>query len=285
MLTLSPSGLLNNKTIDIDKYVYLDPTYVSRYLILAGIIDSYRYHKSDQNLKILEVGGSGSILHHFVEADITIIDVLPNDNKLENYVQGDALAMPFADKSYDIVITSDVLEHIPKDNRAKFLKEISRVTKDLAVVAAPFNLKGVREAEISANNFYKNIRQEDHRWLAEHLLDELPSLNQTNVILENQGMETGHFSHTSLYYWQLITRTGFMLAHYGEKQDFADKIKMINHYYLKNIMSEDFVDVGYRTFIIASKKHEINVKLSDEKNESSSIEILDLLTDAIATLL
>ena len=285
MLTLSPSGLLSSRIIDIDKYVDLDPTYISRYLILAGIIDSYRYHKSDQKLKILEVGGSGSILSHFIDTDLTIIDILPNRDKLANYIQGSALAMPFADKSYDMVISSDVLEHIPNDDRTAFLKELSRVTKDIVVVAAPFNLPGVRSAEISANNFYKDMIGEDHRWLAEHLVDELPNLNQTKSILENKGMETGHFCHTTLYYWQLITRTGFILAHYGGKKDFVEKIRSINRHYMEKIMSEDFSSIGYRTFIIASKKHEIDIKLDDEKDRASDVEILDLLTEAIATLL
>ncbi len=285
MLTLSPSGLLSSRSIEIDKYVQLDPTYVSRYLILAGIIDSYMFHKGDKKIRILEVGGSGSILSQFINVDLTIIDILPNDNKLENYVQGSALAMPFADSSFDIVITSDVLEHIPKSDRPKFLKELSRVTKDLVVVAAPFNLTGVRDAEISANNFYKKMRGEDHRWLAEHLLDELPNLNQSEAILEKQEMEIGHFSHTSLYNWQLVTRTGFLLAHYGQKKEFADKLKEINQYYFNNIMNDDFSNIGYRTFIVASKKHEIDIKLEDENDKLLSVEVLDILTDAIATLL
>lgn len=285
MLTLSPSGLLSNRLVDIDKYVQLDPTFVSRYLILAGIIDSYMFHKGDKKLRILEVGGSGSILSQFIDVDLTILDILPNEHKLENYVQGSALAMPFADSSYDVVITSDVLEHIPKSDRPKFLKELTRVTKDLVVVAAPFNLTGVRDAEILANNFYKNIRGEDHRWLAEHLLDDLPNLNQSEVVLEKQEMEIGHFSHTSLYNWQLVTRVGFLLAHYGEKKAFADKLKEINRYYLKNIMSDDFSSIGYRTFIVASKKHEIDIKIEDDNEKSLNEEIQNILTDAIATLL
>ena len=285
MLTLSPSGLLSNKIFDIEKYISLDPTYVSRYVILAGIIESYMFHKGNKKLKILEVGGSGSILKQFIDVDLSIIDILPNVEKVDNYTEGSALAMPFADNSFDIVLSSDVLEHIPKDDRTAFLKEISRVTKDLAVVANPFNLLGVRAAEISANDFYKKMTGTDHRWLFEHLLDELPNLNQSEIILEKEGMELGHFSHTTLYNWQLVTRTGFMLAHYGGKKEFAEKIKMINKYYLENIMNTDFSEIGYRTFIVASKKHEVDIKSESGKDNYLSIDILNLLTDAIVTLL
>jgi SAM-dependent methyltransferase len=48
-------------------------------------------------------------------------------------VNGDALRLPFADDSFDHVIASEVLEHIPDDRRA--MNEITRVTKPGGTVA------------------------------------------------------------------------------------------------------------------------------------------------------
>lgn len=285
MLTLSPSGLLNRASIDTEKYNSLDPTYVSRYLLQAGILKAYKQHQGNKKLKVLDVGGSGSILTQFIDIDLTIIDVLPNKQKSPNYVQGNALAMPFADSSFDIVLSCDVLEHIPKNDRTAFLKESARVTKDVMVVAAPFNLPGVRDAEISANAYYKKMTGNDHRWLLEHLLDELPSLRQAELALEKQGMELGYFSHTALSNWQLVTRAGFLLAHNGEKQEFSEQIRKINQYYLDNIMTNDFSKNGYRTFIVASKKHEVDIKAEPEQHDDKNEALFTILTDAVLTVL
>lgn len=285
MLTLSPSGLLNKDSINAEKYSAIDPTYISRYLLQAGILNAYQQHQGVNKLKVLDVGGSGSILAEFVKVDLTIVDILPNKDKLLNYVQGSALAMPFADKSFDVVLSCDVLEHIPKADREMFLKECSRVTKDLMIVAAPFNLKGVREAEILANDYYKKMTGEDHRWLFEHLLDDLPNLQQTGLILGKNGLEYDYFSHTALNNWQLVTRAGFLLAHNGDRAEFVENIKNINKYYLENIMSNDFSKTGYRTFIIASKKHEVDIKTEPDQYDSKTASIFTTLTDAILSLL
>lgn len=286
MLTLSPSGLLNKDLVDTNKYSEIDPTYISRYLLQAGILRAYQQHQgAKKKLKVLDVGGSGSILTQFVDVDLTIIDILPNKDKFSNYVQGSALAMPFADKSFDVVLSCDVLEHIPKNDREKFLKECVRVTKDLVIVAAPFNLKGVRDAEVVANDYYKKMTGEDHRWLFEHLLDELPSLQQAGLILGKNGLEYDHFSHTALNNWQLVTRTGFLLAHNGNRLEFVEHVKKINKYYLENIMSTDFSKTGYRTFIVASKKHEVDIKTEPDQYDSKTASLFTVLTDAIRTLL
>lgn len=287
MLTFSPSGLLEKKKINSDDYGLLDPTYVSRYLLLAGLLDSYRHHNgSTKKLKVLEVGGFGSMLDKFVDIDLTIIDTLPNAENLQNYIQGDALAMPFENKSFDVVVSSDVLEHIPAESRDIFIKESARVTKDMLVIAAPFNLEGVREAEISANDFYKQMTGRDHRWLLEHLLDDLPDMRKTISRLEKQDFETGYFSNTALNNWQLVTRIGFFLSEYSEKQsESSNFLQIINKYYLDNIMKNDFSKKGYRTFIVASKNHQIDIKEEKDIYSSDLATIFSLLTDAMRSLI
>lgn len=285
MLTLSPSGLLDKSKLNTDEYRAYDPTYVSRYLLLAGILETYRHHHGGKKLKVLEVGGAGSILINFVDIDLVVVDILPNADTQAEYIQGSALAMPFADKSFDAVISCDVLEHIPADDRELFIKESIRVTKDLLVIAAPFNLDGVRDAEIIANDFYKKMTGRDHRWLLEHLLDELPNLRKTETVLEKHGLEVDHFSSTSLDNWQLVTRTGFLLSEYGDRPEFSNYLQQINGYYLDNVLHKDFSINGYRTFVVASKEHDIDIKSEPDVYNKKHIDTLTLLTDAIVTLL
>jgi len=285
MLTLSPSGLFDKNKIDIDKYSSYDPTYISRYLILAGILETYKYHQGVKSLKVLEVGGSGSILKNFVDVDLTIVDILPNTDNQQNYVQGSALAMPLDSDNFDVVISCDIMEHIPENDREMFLKESTRVTKDLLIIAAPFNLTGVRDAEISANDYYKKMTGRDHRWLLEHILHELPDLKKSEMILEKQGLEVDHFSNTALNNWQLVTRSGLLLSKYGDRPEFADYLRQINAYYLEHIVQNDFSINGYRTFVVASKKHEIDIKPEANVYDKKLDDIFTLLTNAILSLL
>jgi SAM-dependent methyltransferase len=285
MFTLSPSGLLNKDHTDLTGFRETDPTFVSRYLLQAGILEAYQLHQGIEKLKVLDVGGAGSILKQFIDVDLTIIDVLPNTAKVSNYIQGSALAMPFADNQFDAVISCDVLEHIPKDDRAAFLSESARVTKDLMIVAAPFNLKGVREAEIAANDYYKKMTGEDHRWLFEHLLDELPNLQHAHQVLDRADLHTSHFSHTALDNWQLVTRAGFLLAQQNKHPKFTEVIEEFNQYYLSNIMPCDFSANGYRSFLIASKQHEVDIKPEPDVYKPELQAIFTLLTDAMLKLL
>ena len=285
MLTLNISKGLSGKLIDISSFSGADPTFVSRYLIIAVILKAYQKLLGSNKLKVLDVGGSGSILSKFIDVDLTIIDILPNDANRDNYIQGSALIMPFADSSFDVVMSCDVLEHIGKDDRPLFLKESARVTKDLMITAAPFNLQGVRKAEISANKFYKDMTGEDHRWLFEHLLDELPDLLLASKVLGDLGMQVEHFSHTSLDNWQLVTQAGFLVAQEAIHPEFVEKIKELNDYYLGNIMRSDFSDTGYRSFIIASKKQKIDIKPEKDIYRPELEIVFSILSDAILKLL
>lgn len=286
MFTLSPSGLLQSNPADAEKHKGVDPTFISRYLLQAAIIEAYRmHHGTGRRFKVLDVGGSGSLLADFADIDLTIIDILPNDTKQKNYVQGSALAMPFADKQFDAVVSCDVLEHIPNQDRGKFLQESARVTKDLLILAAPFNLQGVREAEIAANGYYKAMTGEDHRWLLEHLQDELPHLRQAELTLEREKLNVAHFSHTALNNWQLVTRAGFLLAQEERYPQFAEHIRQFNKYYLQHIMPTDFSANGYRTFIVGSKRHEVDIKSEPDVYNTQQLDIYSLLTDSILALL
>lgn len=87
-----------------------------------------------ENARVLEIGGGGFphprtslILDKFLledgvhqrgEADL-VID--------RPFVHADACKMPFADKSFDYVIASHVIEHIPEAEIESFVREINRV--------------------------------------------------------------------------------------------------------------------------------------------------------------
>lgn len=100
--------------------------------ILKKIYPDYK------SLKILDLGGSESF---WIESNIEInpenITILNISNYQKEYsklpgikkLTYDGNKIPFEDKSYDLVICNSVIEHVKKDQRIIFSKEIMRVGK------------------------------------------------------------------------------------------------------------------------------------------------------------
>jgi SAM-dependent methyltransferase len=70
-------------------------------------------------------------------------------------VQGDALHLPFADASFDRVIASEVLEHIPEDGSA--MAELSRVLRPGGTMAVTVPRFGPEAVNWALSNDYHDI--------------------------------------------------------------------------------------------------------------------------------
>lgn len=99
-------------------------------------------------IRMLEVGtGSGGIAHYFgaherLRCDVDAVDV--HDNRLVTegyrYHRVHDTQLPFADESFDVVLTNHVIEHVGDNNaQLRHLAEIHRVMKSNGVgyLAAP----------------------------------------------------------------------------------------------------------------------------------------------------
>src|SRR3972149_8372857 len=94
-----------------------------RYKITEEVINILR--SPGQKFKILDAGGHPGLINEFLPEDNTfIVDKL--ECHIPNFQKADILDLPFEDGSLDIVTSLDVLEHIPPENREKFLGELWR---------------------------------------------------------------------------------------------------------------------------------------------------------------
>jgi len=89
--------------------------------------------------KILDVGCAGRP-NPYLKGDVTGLDIVPLKKLPPNYskfVLGDCHKMPFKDKTFDTIVSGDMIEHI--ENPSAFLKEAKRVLKDdgLLIVSTP----------------------------------------------------------------------------------------------------------------------------------------------------
>ena len=229
--------------------------YSSRHQIISEIIIKY-FGKVPK--RILDVGGLGSPLSKILKTEITILDEEADNSKL-NEMSGDGAKMPYEDNSFDVVVTSDTLEHIPKKDRDNFINELSRVSKDLVVLCAPFNNKGVSGAEEEVQKHFKKINNKEHRWLKEHKEFGLPEISNTRKsFTKDKSISCIDFGHTSNTLWASLMYINLLSTEIGQI-DVQKEVQKLNKFYCNNVMIGDFGGNTYRTFFVASKTKKLDV--------------------------
>ncbi|MBW4029585.1 MAG: class I SAM-dependent methyltransferase [Acidobacteria bacterium] len=109
-------------------------------------------------------------------------------------VQGDALALPFADATFDRVICSEVLEHIGDDERA--MGELARVLKDGGTMAVTVPRRGPERVNWALSAQYHNVPGGHVRIYSRRVLEQ----RLTSVGLRVTSHHHAHGLH-SPYWW------------------------------------------------------------------------------------
>lgn len=115
--------------------------------------------------RVLDVGGRpGQAAAFFPEATVVAANVdEPADVLL------DAAVLPFADVSFDAVLSMDVLEHVEPQFRQMHIEELIRVTRGPVLVATPFGTDEHRAVEEDLRAWYRARAGRSHTFLDEHL--------------------------------------------------------------------------------------------------------------------
>jgi SAM-dependent methyltransferase len=202
-----PSDVLERATpfVPVD-VAYPQSTWTSfdRYDRYAEIARIVRATLGPGTHRVLDVGDAAGHLALF-EPDLWVagLDLVPAPSRLPCAVpiNGDGTALPFADGTFDAVVTSDVLEHIPPPGRPAFLAELTRVSRGLVVVAAPFNTAGVAGAEEFVRRFAAIALGAPQPQLEEHRDNGLPGLDDTMQGLGAHGRSVLALGNGNLWDW------------------------------------------------------------------------------------
>ena len=161
------------------------------------------------------------------------------------HVPASALSLPFDDRSFDLVASLDVLEHIPPDSRPRFMEELERVAGRFIILGAPFASAAVVRTEKEL------VSDLDLHFLSEHSALGLP---EESLVAGFFGLERGHqifrFENGYLPRWSMmlpLTQMAFALHEYSLFCSF-------NRYYNENYYPLDCSRPGYRTIFLICRE-------------------------------
>lgn len=251
-----------------------------RYATLRDLVERHRMRTP---LRILEVGGAGSPLRQFLPEDtITVLDQTATSERGD--VQGDARAVPFADASFDVVLSTDMLEHISAADRPCVLDEQCRVAREFTVIAAPFNAPGTERCEQTLDGLYTSLSGHPHRWLAEHRARGLPSEAWIEDLFRARNLRWAKTHHGLLALWPLTTTLAF-LAEVSSDQGAHETYRQFCDQYAAQWSALDHAAPAYRTAYVVSGDPRRRLSSLPEPAEFPFAEYLSAATTTLAEML
>lgn len=142
--------------------------------------------------EVLDAGSGSAGVAPWLGADweVTAIDTSFDDygahdaNRVaaRHAIVGDVRDLPFGDRSFDVAVAVDLLEHVPSADRLVALREIARVTRRRVVVACPSG-----PAALAADRRLAAVLTLPPPWLSEHLENGFPEVAEVVAALEPYG--------------------------------------------------------------------------------------------------
>jgi len=132
---------------------------------------------ADPQLSVLEVGGGPGGIARYLRRPVVGLEseVFQPDNPWLDLRQGSILALPFPDRSFDLVLCVDVMEHLAAGDRLQAMSELLRVTRRRTWIACPV-AEWAEEAERMLEQWFVAIQLPIPEWLQEHRALGLPPL-------------------------------------------------------------------------------------------------------------
>jgi Methyltransferase domain len=117
---------------------------------------------------VLEVGPGSGIVTAALRFDGIAVTTLDFDRKLRPGVCADIRRLPFGPGAFDVVLASQVLEHLPPDDLDETLAALARTARSHVVISVPYNRHHVALALSVKVNRYLYFGGRVNRWLQRH---------------------------------------------------------------------------------------------------------------------
>ena len=170
---------------------------------------------------------------------------------------GAPVAIPFADRSFDSCLITDVYEHIPAERRPELLKEMLRVTNGLVLVAAPQGNEIVSRFDRIVFDFIWGKYAEKFEPLAQHVGFGLEPLDHIIASLKAQGADQITVLPANyVYRWIHMILIYFDLQY---KNDYSELFEPLNRIYNARLAPYDYQEPCYRYLIAVATNSGLDV--------------------------
>ncbi|PWT88550.1 MAG: hypothetical protein C5B54_10455 [Acidobacteria bacterium] len=226
---------------DLSQFVSFDQ--YQRYLMIQRVITALNL----SGAPILEVGAAYSPLRKLHSSNRVVSCDLTKAPNL--HLRASGVKLPFVNEAFELVVNTDVLEHMPGEMRPSFLQEVARVSSKYLIVGFPHRTAAALEADQLLTEFIRKITGEEHVFLKDHLNYGLPEPLEIKSLLNPLMAHIVELKNANVHIW-----LRFMMA------DFA-----IQPYFHLNearaLMSESFrqfepsthSEPTYRTILVCSR--------------------------------
>ncbi len=177
------------------------------------------------------MGGDGGHLawtgDFFPGIEVAVVDTRGADYP-EHVRVAQGARLPFADRELDLVVSLDVLEHVPGKERRAWLEELWRVSGHVVVLGGPFATPGVVEADRYLFELIRARYGYEHGFLAEHLAHGHPDLEGTRRFFEDRGASVAVLPSGYLPAWVLMQTVNAWLSHPEQDESFPAANRVMN---------------------------------------------------------
>lgn len=138
---------------------------------------------------VLDIGSGGAGLRAFLPGRSVMgldLSLVPGSRPTAPFALGNAAALPFRERTWDVVACVDVLEHIDVESRAAVVKELVRVSRQLVILAFPSG-PGATLADQTMARDLEGSGADVPQWLREHQLHPLPGWESVEGILRDSS--------------------------------------------------------------------------------------------------
>lgn len=135
---------------------------------------------------ILEVGSGTGGISSFTGDQVVGVDIRFEGRKSENLsaVRASVTALPFRNASFNRVICSDVMEHLPDEARPKALEELVRITGETLFLACPCG-QPARRLDSFLFKLYESLKISPPEWMIEHIRMGIPDAESIRSVLRH----------------------------------------------------------------------------------------------------
>lgn len=141
---------------------------------------------------VVDIGGELNHLSQFckpaklIVANLKSGDVIIKKNKI-----------PFKKKSFDIVTSIDVLEHVPKNKRQEFIRRLLEIAKKRLILSFPIGTSKHIAYELKIKNLLKKMGA-NVQYLNEHISYGLPNITEIEKYSQNYKTKVFYSGNLSI---------------------------------------------------------------------------------------